>query len=94
MHVGLLVADCHVPGSRSLKDKRRVISSAVDRLKRRFNVAVCEVEFQDQWQRARLAVVSVNTDRRMLESGLNRVLEFLENNHELEVLGSETETLL
>lgn len=94
MHVGLLVVDCWVPGSQSLKDKRRVISSAVDRLKRRFNVAACEVEYQDQWQRVRLAIVTVNTDRRMLESTLGRILKFIELSRELEVIGSETENLL
>ncbi|MFO7638983.1 MAG: DUF503 domain-containing protein [bacterium] len=94
MHVGLLVVDCWVPSSQSLKDKRRVISSAVDRLKRRFNVAACEVEYQDQWQRVRLAIVTVNTDRRMLESTLGRILKFIELSRELEVIGSETENLL
>ena len=94
MHVGLLVVDCWVPVSQSLKDKRRVLSSAVERLKRRFNIAACEFEYQDQWQRARLAVVTVNTSRRKLESTLASILEFLKRGREFEVIDAQSEFLL
>ena len=62
MIVGLLTVELHVPGSRSLKDKRMVLRRVKDRLKK-FNVAVSEVEHQDLWQRAALAVVTVSTDQ-------------------------------
>lgn len=94
MHVGLLLVDCWIPGSQSLKDKRRVMSGAIERLKRQFNVAACEVKFQNQWQRAQLACVMVNTDRRMLDSGLGRMLQFLERNREFEILDSNSEQIL
>ena len=61
MVIGLLSLELHVPGSRSLKDKRMVLRRIKDRLKK-FNVAVSEVEHQDLWQRAALAVVTVSTD--------------------------------
>jgi uncharacterized protein YlxP (DUF503 family) len=61
MVIGLLSVELHVPGSRSLKDKRMVLRRIKDRL-RKFNVAVSEVEHQDLWQRAALAVVTVSTD--------------------------------
>jgi hypothetical protein len=94
MHVGLLRVDCRIPGSQSLKDKRRVLSSTVERIKRRYNVAACECEYQDQWQRALLAIVTVNTERRNLESTLGHIREFLECSRELDVVDSELEQLL
>ena len=60
MEVGLLTVELHVYGSQSLKDKRTVLRRVKDRLKK-FNVAVSEVEHQDLWQRAALAVVTVST---------------------------------
>jgi uncharacterized protein YlxP (DUF503 family) len=42
-------------------------------VRNRHNVALAEVEHQDLWQRARLAVVSVNTDHGHLESTLSAV---------------------
>ena len=94
MHVGLLVVDCWVPGSHSLKDKRRALQSVVTRLKRSFNIAVCETDYQDQWQRARLAVVTVNTDAHMIERAFGLIGEFVERSRDLEVLSTDSELLL
>jgi uncharacterized protein YlxP (DUF503 family) len=62
MVVGLLSIEMHVPGARSLKDKRHALRRIKDRLKK-FNVAVSEVEHHDLWQRAALAVVTVSSDQ-------------------------------
>ena len=62
MVVGVLSVELHLAGARSLKDKRMVLRRLKDRLKP-FNVAVSEVEHQDLWQRAALAVVTVSTDQ-------------------------------
>jgi uncharacterized protein len=62
MVVGLLTVELHVPGSRSLKDKRMVLRRIKDRLKT-FNVAVAEVAHHEVWQRAALAVVTVSTEQ-------------------------------
>ena len=73
MVIGLLMLDLHFPGARSLKDKRQALRSLETKLRNRFNVAVAEVEHQDLWQRATLAVVSVNTDQVHLERALHAV---------------------
>ena len=62
MTVGLLLVELHIPGAHSLKEKRMVLRRIKDRLKK-FNVAVSEVEHQDLWQRAELAVVTVSSDQ-------------------------------
>ena len=74
MVIGLLTLDLHFPGARSLKDKRQALRSLETRVRNRHNVALAEVEHQDLWQRARLAVVSVNTDHGHLESTLSAVV--------------------
>jgi uncharacterized protein len=71
--IGLLTLELHFPGARSLKDKRQVLRSLEQRIRNRFNVSIAEVEHQDLWQRARLAVVSVNTDHAHLEATLESV---------------------
>ena len=72
MVIGLLSLELHFPGARSLKDKRQVLRGLVTRLRKNHNVSVAEVEHQDLWQRAGVAVVAVNTDRAHLESTLDR----------------------
>jgi uncharacterized protein YlxP (DUF503 family) len=91
--VGLLEIDCFIAESTSLKDKRRVLSSLFERLRRQFNVALCEVDFQDQWQRSLVAVVFVNTEWRMVQSAMSKLLEYVERDHRLNVLGSESQQL-
>lgn len=93
MAVGLLEIDCFIGESTSLKDKRRVLSSLFERLRRQFNVAICEVEYQDQWQRALVAVVFVNTEWRMIQSSMTKLLEYVDRDHRLNVLSSETAQL-
>lgn len=73
MVIGLLSLELHFPGARSLKDKRQVLRGLETRIRNRHNVSVAEVEHQDLWQRAVLAVVSVNTDQTHLESTLQKV---------------------
>lgn len=70
--------------SHSLKDKRHVIKSLKDRLRHKFNVSVAEIDYQDLWQRALVAAVTVSSDRGHGE----RVLQTVE--HEAaELLGPQ-----
>ena len=93
MPIGLLTLEIYVPEAHSLKDKRQVLRSLKDRLRRRFNVAVAELEGQDSWQRSVVGVVSLSSNNAHLEQMLLTVLEESEKllgrsliGHDLEVL--------
>jgi uncharacterized protein YlxP (DUF503 family) len=77
MVIALLSIEMHVPGSRSLKDKRIVLRRIKDRLKK-FNVAVSEVDHHDLWQRAGLAVVTVSNDEQHADRELAAVADEIE----------------
>ncbi len=89
----MLAGKLQIPGARSLKDKRQALRSLEVRLRERLNVAVAEVEHQDLWQRARLAVVSVNTDQAHLDTTLNAAVNEAERSHLVEVADVHTEVL-
>jgi len=78
MHVGLLEIDLHIPYAQSLKDKRMAVRSVKDRLRKRFNVSVAEVNHQDLWQRAQIGVVSIGPDPTYLEQQLALALQDVE----------------
>jgi uncharacterized protein YlxP (DUF503 family) len=61
-----------------LKDKRQVVRSLVERLRRRFNVAIAEVEEQDAWQTAVLGLSVVSNEAGHARRQLERVLESIE----------------
>lgn len=73
--VGLLTLELHLQHAHSLKDKRQVIRSLKDRIRSRFNAAVAEVDHQDSWQRATLAVATVSGDRTYAEELLQKIEE-------------------
>ena len=77
MVVGLLSIEFHIPGARSLKDKRTVVRGVKDRIKK-FNVAVAEVEYQDLWQRCGLSVVTVSNDEKHADRELAAVVNEIE----------------
>ena len=59
MIIGISVFELHLPASRSLKDKRRVVKSLIDRVHQRYRVSVAETDFHDLHQRAEIAVAAV-----------------------------------
>lgn len=60
--IGVLTLELHLNHSHSLKDKRHVVQGLKDRLRRKFNVAVAEIDCQDLWQRSVVAAVTVSGD--------------------------------
>jgi uncharacterized protein YlxP (DUF503 family) len=71
--VGVLTLELHLNHSHSLKDKRHVVQSLKDRLRHKFNVAVAEIDYQDLWQRAVVAAVTVSSDHSRAELVLQSV---------------------
>jgi uncharacterized protein YlxP (DUF503 family) len=88
MIVGVLTLDLFFPYAHSLKDKRRILRSFKDRA-RRHNVALAEIDFQDLWQRARVGVVTLNSQPSVVEEVLGRVLAEARNLEEAEIAGQE-----
>jgi len=73
--VGILDIKLAIREARSLKDKRRIVSSLKDRLRNSFNVSVAEVEGQDLIQSAEIAVVQVSGDARYVRGALEQVVQ-------------------
>jgi uncharacterized protein YlxP (DUF503 family) len=82
--------DLHVPASRSLKAKRAAVRPIVDTLRHRFHVSVAEVDHQDTWQRAAIAVAVVAASNRHLTEVLETLERFVRSSTEVEVLDTET----
>jgi uncharacterized protein len=83
MPVGLLTLELHIADAQSLKDKRQVLRSLKDKLRRNFNVAVAELEHHDQWQRSVVGVVTISNEEKHLREVLQKVLDEADN-----ILGS------
>ena len=93
MVVGTMRIELRLHDNRSLKGKRKVVRSMVDKVKHRFNVAIAEVGSNDKWQKIELGVSTVGNDRRHIDSSLNSVFDFIESLYLAEIVDSRTEIL-
>jgi len=91
MIVGAAAVELHIHGSQSLKAKRGVVRSIVQRIRNRFNLSVAEVGGQETWQLAVLGLVTVGSDRRRVRGVLEQAVAFIEDLHLAEVLNSDLE---
>jgi uncharacterized protein YlxP (DUF503 family) len=92
MIVACLRVRLHLPGCTSLKGKRFVLKSLKDRIRNRFNVALCEYGSQDKWQLADLGIATVTTDTRGADKVLQAVVNFIEDDGRVFLVDVKRET--
>jgi uncharacterized protein len=80
-----------IPDNNSLKGKRKVVKSLIEKVRHRFEASVAEVEDQDLWQKATIGVALVGNDARLLTSRLDQINSFIENQHLAEIVDSHVE---
>ncbi len=94
MFIGSLTLDLHLADAHSLKDKRSVVKSILQRLRNEFNVATAEVGEQDRWQIARLGVVCVSSTNNQAHAQLQAVVDWVyEHRPDLHVSRADIEIL-
>jgi uncharacterized protein YlxP (DUF503 family) len=91
MVLAYAIYDLHLPGCRSLKEKRMIVRSLKARLRNEFEVSTAEVGSQDLLQRAELAVAVVGPDQVPLDTLLQKILGFVEDNLDGELLNYRNE---
>ncbi|HSG28900.1 MAG TPA: DUF503 domain-containing protein [Candidatus Krumholzibacterium sp.] len=91
MIVACLRIQLHLPGCTSLKEKRFVLKGLKDRLRTRFNVALCETDYQDKWQRSAIAIVTVSGTRRGADQTVQALTNFLERQERAVLMECEKE---
>jgi len=86
VHAAALRLEIRIPAARSLKDKRRIVKGLLGSLAAAFPVAVSEVGFHDQWQRATLGAALVAPQAGQLERIIHRMQRSLRERPDIELL--------
>src|SRR5215470_4533322 len=79
MVVGVLEVTIAIDNAESLKEKRSVVKRLVERTRNRFNVSAAEVGLNDEHRRAIIGITTVANDGPFVNSVLDKVLDFLED---------------
>jgi uncharacterized protein YlxP (DUF503 family) len=93
MIIGLLTLDLHIFEAHSLKEKRFVIKSLIDRIKNKFNVSVAEVDANDLWQRSVIGIAFVSNETVMVNKVFEQIKNLVVSIHSVELLDSQMELL-
>jgi uncharacterized protein YlxP (DUF503 family) len=89
MVIGSLSIRLLLRESRSLKDKRQVVRSILDRLRSGFNVAAAEVDTHDDVKVATLGFAAVGFETAAVQHVLQQIKESLRRHPVAEYLGGE-----
>lgn len=90
MVIGFLSIEIYLPYSHSLKEKRRRLAGMKTRLTKIYNVAFSELEFQNKWQRTRIGIVTLNSQKKPVENLFDKIITDLEKNVDGQIIDYQT----
>jgi len=80
MVIGRGIIELHLPGIRSLKEKRSVLKRLIGRLHKEFNISCGEIALHDVWQSATIGIAVVSTAAPHAENVIENVVKWIERN--------------
>jgi hypothetical protein len=93
MVVGICQIRLIIHDTRSLKEKRRVVKSVVEKVRNRFPVSIAEVGDHELWQSAVIGFCLISSEQVFVRSSIDKVINFIENLCLAEVIVSHTEVI-
>lgn len=91
MIVKTLELDIYISESNSLKDKRRVLKSLINRCRQKFNVSVSELEDMDKIRHTVIGIATVTNADSYADEILDRCLNLIETEYSVEIVKIERE---
>ncbi len=76
LKIARLTITFQLPGSSSLKDKRRRLRPLKDKFGSRANMAVSETGYHDQWGRSEWQFIVIGDSSRLIEADCSKIEEF------------------
>ncbi len=81
MEVGILIVKLSIGEANSLKEKRKIIKSLIDRLKNKYNLSVAETDLQNKWREAEIGIAIVGNEKPYLNRVLEKTVDIIEANN-------------
>lgn len=78
MIVTSIKVSLHFSQSRSLKEKRRLLKSIVEKVRQRFNVSIAEVADQNLWQKATIGISFISLSPFQAKKQAHDIRTFIE----------------
>ena len=93
MRVATMVFRLRAPWIHSLKEKRMIVKSLIAKLWNRYNVSAAEIDEQDTHQIIVIGVAAIVPHSAFVDSLMEDIYFFVEENSEAEIIDEEREIL-
>jgi len=94
MHVLSAKLTFNIPDAVSLKDKRQIRRSLLEKTRQRFNVSISEVGAQDAHKTLIIGAAVVSGEMAHAQNSLDEIIRFIENNQNAELTSVERQELM
>ena len=81
----------HIAYARSLKDKRMVARSLIDKTRQRFNASVAEIDTLDTHQTLTIGIAIVSGETAHAQNSLDEIIRYMEKQTDAEMTEVEIE---
>ncbi|MDU5184686.1 MAG: DUF503 domain-containing protein [Peptoniphilus harei] len=93
MIIGICTCEIFIFTANSLKSKRSVVKSIIEKSKNRFNISIAEVGENDKWQKSIIAFSTISNDQKIVEETIEKVINFFDSYSEIEIINIKREIL-
>jgi uncharacterized protein YlxP (DUF503 family) len=93
MTIGVLQLEIAIPDAMSLKDKRRVVKSLIEKIAHGHNVSIAEIGALDEHRRSIIGLAMVANDAKYVQGGLSKLVDFVRNDVRVNLVDFQTEML-
>lgn len=93
MMIGSCEIEVLIYESNSLKEKRHVIKSIIERIKSKFNASVAEVDYNELWNRSLIGIAVVSNKKILCDESISKIINFIDNDERVEILSVNKEII-
>jgi len=87
--ISVCQVEIYIYESNSLKDKRRILKSIIDKLKSKYNITIAETDYNEKWNRSVITFAAVSNSGKFSDKIINKVLSRIESDNRIEVTKNE-----
>ena len=82
----------YIPQATSLKDKRHVRRSLIEKTRHKFNVSIAEIDTQDVMQTLTIGIAVVSGDAAHRRNSIDEIIRFMEEHADAELTAVDTDS--
>lgn len=90
-HIAFVSIELHIPHAQSLKQKRAVTRSLIERIQSRFNASVAELAYLDQWQRSLIGISMISNSKSGPEKAYAAIMQMMAENGDINITDTSIE---